>query len=114
LISKLLAGSKTPQIIATYFPKELNRQLFASVVPKSIPEVTSFIKSNFNLSPFILKYSNAPIKFNYPHPETLGADRIANCIAALHIYGAPSIVVGFGTAVTIDVINRDGIFEGGF
>ncbi len=95
------------------FPQRIESAIIASVVPKSIPEVTSFIKSNFNLSPFILKYSNAPIKFNYPHPETLGADRIANCIAALHIYGAPSIVVGFGTAVTIDVINRDGIFEGG-
>jgi len=95
------------------FPQKIESAIIASVVPKSIPRVVSIIKSNYNFSPFILKYSNAPIKFNYPHPKTLGADRIANCIAALHIYGAPSIVVDFGTAVTIDIINADGLFEGG-
>ena len=48
-----------------------------------------------------------------PHPETVGADRIANAIAAQMTYGAPVIVVDFGTATNIDVVDADGAYRGG-
>lgn len=48
-----------------------------------------------------------------PHPEEVGADRIANAVAAEKIYGAPSIVVDFGTATNIDVVAEDGCYIGG-
>lgn len=49
----------------------------------------------------------------YPHPDEIGADRIAVALAAVASYGAPVIVVDFGTATNIEVINKDGAFVGG-
>lgn len=46
-------------------------------------------------------------------PETVGADRIVNAVAAKKLYGSPVIVVDFGTATTFDVINSDGNYIGG-
>ena len=43
----------------------------------------------------------------------MGADRIANAVAAETFYGAPAIVVDFGTATNIDVIDEDGYYIGG-
>lgn len=48
-----------------------------------------------------------------PHPEEVGADRIANAVAAAKLYGAPAIVVDFGTATNIDVVDANGFYIGG-
>jgi hypothetical protein len=53
------------------------------------------------------------IGINYPRPKTIGPDRLANAVAARHHYGAPSVVVDFGTAVTFDVVDRRGDYVGG-
>ena len=45
--------------------------------------------------------------------SVLGADRIADAVAARKFYGAPVIVVDFGTATNIEVIDKDGCFVGG-
>ncbi len=50
---------------------------------------------------------------DYPEPGSIGPDRLANAIAAKHKYGAPAVVVDFGTAVTFDVIDRFGNYVGG-
>ncbi len=44
------------------------------------------------------------IQLDYPRPETLGADRIANAMAAAHAGRLPCVAVDFGTATTFDVI----------
>ena len=46
-------------------------------------------------------------------PDKVGADRLMNAVAGKHYYGAPVIVVDFGTATTFDVVGADGAFEGG-
>ena len=46
-------------------------------------------------------------------PQTVGADRIANAIAARRTYGDPVIVVDFGTATNIDVVDQLGRYRGG-
>ena len=48
-----------------------------------------------------------------PRPSEVGADRIANATAAAAFYGAPSIVVDFGTATNIDVVDAEGFYIGG-
>ncbi len=50
---------------------------------------------------------------DYPAPETIGADRLANAAAVAQLYGQPAIVVDFGTAVTFDVVSADGNYIGG-
>lgn len=47
------------------------------------------------------------------NPAEVGADRIANATAAALFYGAPSIVVDFGTATNIDVVDAEGAYIGG-
>src|SRR5688572_22786685 len=49
----------------------------------------------------------------YRDPATVGADRLANAIAARERFGAPAIVVDLGTATTFDVVGPDGDFLGG-
>ncbi|MHB8524280.1 MAG: type III pantothenate kinase, partial [Limisphaerales bacterium] len=53
------------------------------------------------------------VGIDYPHPETIGPDRLANAIAVKHSFGAPAVVVDFGTAVTFDVVDRRGSYIGG-
>ncbi len=49
----------------------------------------------------------------YDNPREVGADRIANAVGALDRYGAPCVVVDFGTATTFDVISPKGEYLGG-
>lgn len=49
----------------------------------------------------------------YDNPKEVGADRIANAIAAYDLYGGPTVVVDFGTGNNFDVISGDGEFLGG-
>jgi len=53
------------------------------------------------------------VGIDYPKPKTIGPDRLANAVAARHLFGAPVVVVDFGTAVTFDVVNRAGNYVGG-
>jgi type III pantothenate kinase len=50
---------------------------------------------------------------DYPRPATIGADRLANALAAWRRFGAPVLVVDFGTAVTFDVVDGKGNYVGG-
>lgn len=50
---------------------------------------------------------------DYPNPREIGADRVADAVAARALYGAPVVVVDFGTATNIEVIGADGLFKGG-
>ncbi len=49
----------------------------------------------------------------YDNPAEVGADRIVNSVAAIELYGAPVVVVDFGTATTFDVVNSAGEYVGG-
>jgi type III pantothenate kinase len=56
---------------------------------------------------------NLNIKVDYPQPETIGADRLADTAAAWDLYGSAVIVADFGTALTFDVVTGDGRYVGG-
>ena len=49
----------------------------------------------------------------YRNQAGIGADRIADAVAAKQLYGAPAIVLDFGTATNIEAVDRDGVFAGG-
>lgn len=94
---------------------DIKNILIASVVPDV----------NFNLCVLCDKYikvkpefirgdgSNTSLKIDMPAPVKIGADQIVNAIAAKHAYGAPVVVIDFGTATTFDIVNADGAFIGG-
>ena len=53
------------------------------------------------------------VTIDYPKPESIGGDRLANAAAVADIYGCPAIVVDFGTAVTFDVVSEERSYIGG-
>jgi type III pantothenate kinase len=76
--------------------------IISSVVPTKAHILTDFLSST---PCHLLNYqSKLPIGIDYPKPEQIGADRLANAAAAHVLYGNPAIVLDFGTAVTFDVI----------
>jgi type III pantothenate kinase len=86
----------------------------ASVVPGKNYTVEKFGKKYFDCESYFLKAKDGiyGIKWNVEYPKEIGADRVANVIAAKKIYGNNTIIIDFGTAITIDVINK-GNFIGG-
>ena len=56
---------------------------------------------------------NLGVGIEYPEPESIGADRLANAAAVAVLYGCPAVVVDFGTAVTFDVVSVGRQYIGG-
>jgi len=84
-----------------------------SVVPGATPCVHKIVQT-FQLRAFELSAQTVSgIGIDYPAPDTIGPDRLANAIAVHHRHGAPAVVVDFGTAVTFDVVDRRGNYVGG-
>jgi type III pantothenate kinase len=57
--------------------------------------------------------SSVPIRLEVDHASQVGADRIANTLAAVELFSRDTIVVDLGTATTFDCISADGVFLGG-
>jgi type III pantothenate kinase len=53
------------------------------------------------------------VEIDYPNPQSIGADRLANAAAVTALYGCPAIVVDFGTAVTFDIVSERRAYIGG-
>lgn len=88
--------------------------LISSVVPEVTRAVVKDLVEITGKRPYIIgKEIKVPIKNLYRRPEQVGQDRLVNAYAAVKLYGAPLIVVDFGTAVTFDVISKSGAYEGG-
>lgn len=60
-----------------------------------------------------LDFKGDGIRLDYPKPETIGADRLADAVAAVDRYGAPVLVCDFGTAFTAAVVTSDRVWRGG-
>ncbi len=88
--------------------------LICSVVPKRTFLVSWIIKDIFGATAQVVgKDIIVPIKNNYRDPKQVGQDRLVCAYAAKCLYGAPAVVIDFGTATTFDLINSRGEYEGG-
>ncbi|HOW98895.1 MAG TPA: type III pantothenate kinase [Kiritimatiellia bacterium] len=101
---KRLAGSRAPEGVGV-----------ASVVPAA---VGAWRKAARRLWPAagwleVGHRLELGVGIDYPRPATIGADRLCNACAAVERYGAPVIVVDFGTAVTFDVVSPERKYIGG-
>jgi|SRR5579859_3970159 len=88
--------------------------IISSVVPPMDSTLREVCEQQFHLEPIFVEpgtRTGMPVKTD--NPAEVGADRIVNCVAALERYGAPAIVVDFGTATTFDVISEKGEYLGG-
>jgi type III pantothenate kinase len=90
---------------------KFQRVVLCSVVPAK----AAVLKQVFRADP-VLEVSariELGVGIDYPKPATIGADRLANAAAAAAFYGAPAIVVDFGTAVSFDILAANGNYVGG-
>lgn len=93
--------------------KDVKAIVVACVVPMSLT-LTWMAEKYFNLTPMFVDHTtDTGLKIHYNPPSDLGADRIVDAVAAIAKYGAPCIVVDFGTATTFNAINSKGEFLGG-
>ena len=86
----------------------------AAVICSVVPEKAELLRAALASKPLhlISHQSDLPIGIDYPAPEQIGADRLANAVAVHEQFGAPAIVVDFGTAVTFDVVGQPGYLGG--
>jgi type III pantothenate kinase len=84
------------------------------VVPRATPQVRKTVRAIWKLD--LLELTPKTLRgvgIDYPKPNSIGPDRLANAVAAKLYFGAPVVVVDFGTAVTFDVVNARGNYAGG-
>jgi len=85
-----------------------------SVVPRATPRARRAVARHWGLACLELTPRTLRgVGIDYPKPNTIGPDRLANAVAVRHHFGAPAVVVDFGTAVTFDVVDRAGNYVGG-
>ncbi|MDO5695439.1 MAG: type III pantothenate kinase [Eubacteriales bacterium] len=97
-----------------YTPEDITDIIVTSVVPSIMNSLIPGLKIYLKTVPTVLRNGEAlglPIETD--HPNEVGMDRIVDMIAAVEIYGAPCIVVDFGTATTYDLVDADGRYVAG-
>jgi type III pantothenate kinase len=93
--------------------REVRGIAIASVVPQ-LHEALRQIAASFSVQPLFVDHTtDTGLKLLYHPPSDLGVDRIVDAVAAMNKYGAPCIVVDFGTATTFNAISRNKEFLGG-
>jgi type III pantothenate kinase len=93
---------------------DIEHMIVSSVVPSLTDAYESLAERLVGEPPLIVGpglKTGMPIEYDNPHE--VGADRIVNGVAAFELYGGPVVVVDFGTATTIDVIDSKGAYLGG-
>lgn len=105
------AGKRAAGFVAG---RRLEGAALCSVVPGATPLVLREVRRRWDISCLELTARTLRgVGIDYPRPDTIGPDRLANAVAARYFFGAPVVVVDFGTAVTFDVVDRAGNYVGG-
>jgi type III pantothenate kinase len=96
------------------FSRQITGVCISSVVPTVTTSLREMTERYFRFPPVVVEPG---VKTGLPiltdNPREVGADRVVNAIAAHALYGAPAIVVDFGTATTFDAVSAKGEYLGG-
>lgn len=98
-----------------FAPCDVEAVIICSVVPGIMHALSNAVIKYFDREPIVVNEHVFP-RLNYPEGvdySGLGADRAVACMAAVEKYGAPLIVLDFGTATTLDAIDENGCYRGG-
>ncbi len=94
--------------------KDIDDTIISSVVPDIMYSWQSCNRKIFDKEPIVVDYNtDTGIVIDYNSPSQVGSDRIVNAVAVHDKYGGPAIIVDMGTAITFDVINKEGSYLGG-
>lgn len=95
-------------------PEAVEDVIIDSVVPPIMHTLTNAIRKYFGKKPLVIDDGVDPgLAMGVAGDERLGADRSVACVAAIAKYGAPCVVLDFGTATTLDALNEQGAYMGG-
>jgi type III pantothenate kinase len=96
-------------------PRSVKQIALCTVVPEVLHSVKNACLKYFKINPFVLQAGvKTGLKIRYKNPLEVGADRIANSIAATHLYPAQNLlIVDFGTATTYCAVSKDKDYLGG-
>ncbi len=95
-------------------PQNIKEAIICSVVPSLLATFEELCRSYFKVKPLIVEAGiKTGIRIAMDNPREVGADRVVNSAAALHLHGGPLIVIDFGTATTFDAVSKDGEYLGG-
>ncbi len=107
----------TPEIESSALTSLLSGINFDAVLIGSVvPAKREILRAHFEAThPVHLLNFQSPlgIGIDYPLPEQIGADRLANAVGVRERHGAPAIVIDFGTAVTFDIVSGEPAYCGG-
>ena len=94
--------------------KAINAIAIASVVPPLNYTLKQMAEVYFNLTPLFVDHTTElGLRILYEPASDVGADRLVDAVAARQKYGAPCIIVDFGTATTFNAIDANGDYLGG-
>lgn len=94
--------------------QEIDGAIISSVVPPITLEIGQAIKLLTGIDPKIIGPGiKTGLNMLLNNPATCGADIVANCVGALHLFGAPAIILSLGTATTINVLDKNSNMIGG-
>jgi type III pantothenate kinase len=95
--------------------ESITEGVMASVVPDLAPIFEKLCTRYFGIEPLVVGTgTRTGVRILYDNPRDVGADRIVDVVAALHLYGPPPlIIVDFGTATVFDAVTAEGDYLGG-
>jgi type III pantothenate kinase len=95
-------------------PRLITAMMIASVVPPLNGLLEEMALKYFGIKALFLEPgTRTGMAIHYDNPQEVGADRIANAVAAFAKYGGPCVIVDFGTAITFDALAKNGAYLGG-
>jgi type III pantothenate kinase len=109
-----IATSKLSSSVVLGFlaQRTVRKVVVSSVVPAKNSAISNAAKKKANVLWLDWKLKLG-VGIDYPKPQSIGADRLANAAAVAELYGFPAIVVDFGTAVTFDIVSKRRTYIGG-
>ena len=103
------------QLEGLSFEGEMSGVAICSVVPRATQELREMTDRYFGFPPVVVEPGvKTGIAIVTDNPREVGADRIANAVGAHHLYPSePTVIVDFGTAITVDAVSAKGEYLGG-
>ena len=94
---------------------DVGQVIIGTVVPRALHNLTVLSTKYFNVQPLVAGQGTAdwPIALDVEEPQSVGADRALNTIAAHAKHKGDLIVIDFGTATTFDAVDFSGAYKGG-
>ena len=93
---------------------DLTGVVLASVVPNLTTRVVQACQEYLQQEPLVVDAGvKTGIRIRYEDPRAVGADRVADAVAVINLYGGPACVIDFGTATTFNAVTKEGDYLGG-